>query len=154
MLATITGRPCKALDLDGEGRDLVPERAKGAASAVLKLWKALGWPAPAEFVADACLVARAAHRCPHPLFARDIRAEGWDRGTDRRRVPSTILVQSRWDDRLAEALRWRDAGEPAGAPHTAAPTRNGRPMAPTPDEWLNMPSLGLDNPPNGAPHGD
>jgi len=153
VLAEISGRPCRALDIEGDGRDIKPSQSKAAAKPILSLLRALDWPDMAEFVRHACLVARAARSCPHPMFARDIRAEGWDAGTDRRRRVTTLMVQDRWDDRLVEALRWREAGEPRGAPRPrAGPSR--RPTAPTAEDWLTTESLGLDAPLPYDHHGD
>ena len=58
-------------------------------------------------VDELVLVAEAMHRCPAPLFARDVRAEGWPEGSDRRKQLGTLLCQRRWDDRLSAAQEWR-----------------------------------------------
>lgn len=59
-------------------------------------------------VDEVVLVAKAFHECSHPYFARDVRAEGWEGGTDRRKSLTTLLVQSRWDDRLEAAKEWSE----------------------------------------------
>lgn len=58
-------------------------------------------------VEELVLVAEAFHRCPAPLFAHDVRAEGWPEGSDRRKQLGTLLCQRRWDDRLSAAQEWR-----------------------------------------------
>lgn len=83
-----------------------------AAKPVLALWRALERPPLTGFVEDVKLVASAAHSCPHGLFARDIRAEGWPEGTPRQRDPATICVQKRWDARLQAARDWVEDGKP------------------------------------------
>lgn len=94
--------------------------AKTTAAPVLSLWRALDetqtWDA---FVRDALLVADAVHDSPDRLFARDVRAEDWEKGTDRRRDVSTVCTQARWQVRLDTARAWDAAGRPAasqGAP--------------------------------------
>ena len=57
------------------------------------------------------LVAEAFRTCPHPLFARDVRAEGWEGGTNRSESIKTLLVQSSWDDRLTAAEEWSERGK-------------------------------------------
>ena len=92
-----------------------PDRCGTDAKAVRSLWRSLGWQPPAEFLADVGLVADAAHDCPDPLFARDIRAEGWTGGTDRSSSVATVCVQDRWTARLDRARQWRAGRLPVNA---------------------------------------
>jgi hypothetical protein len=78
-------------------------------------------------IAELELVAQAFQSCPDRLFSRDVRAEGWDDGTDRRKNLGTLLVQRVWPDRLAIAEEWRDSGK---AKTTGAPKKD-RP------EWMD-----------------
>jgi hypothetical protein len=91
------------------GQPTVP--AKTTAAPVLALYRAAEVPWPA-FVADALLVADAVHRCPERLFARDLRAEGWEDGTDRRRDVAAVLRHARWQARLDAARAWDIKGRP------------------------------------------
>lgn len=104
-----------------------PQRCATDAKSLLSLWRALERPPPEEFAQDLKLVAKAARECPDPLFARDVRAEGWDGGVDRHRSVATLAVHKRWGERLEAAMRWRaqenHQGE-ANDPHS--PVRHGR----------------------------
>lgn len=80
------------------------------ARALLGLLRELDWPSLPEWTEDAILVAGAMQTCPHPMFARDVRAIGWDGGVDRRHSVSTLVVHRRWADRLAAARAWVAAG--------------------------------------------
>ena len=140
-VARITGRPWRGIE--GTGRripDLVP---RTTARSVVALLRALEWPDLAEWLTDARLVAEAAHRCPHPLFARDVRAEGWVGGVDRSRSVQTLTASTRWADRVAVALQWAEAGKPATdwpapiAVNGHAP-RGWKPPIRTPEDWLNL----------------
>ncbi len=82
------------------------ERRATDGKQVLALWRSLGRPSTSEFADDMELVARAARECPDPLFAHDIRAEGWSEGRDRSHDVSTLCVQRRWGDRLRAAQEW------------------------------------------------
>lgn len=106
------------------GRPVVPLRCAGSAREVLGLWRALGRPPPDELLADLQLVARAARECPAPLFARDLRAEGWAEGSDRSRSVPTLCVRRRWDERVSAAKEWAAAGYPVSTapPARASPT--------------------------------
>lgn len=101
-----------------------PERAGTAARDVLGLWRAVGCPLIPAFRDELLLVIEAAKDCPDPLFARDIRAEGWPDGTDRHRDLSTLCRRDRWDVRLDAATRWHAAGRPTSAPARASPARS------------------------------
>jgi hypothetical protein len=57
------------------------------------------------------LVAEAFQRCPHDMFARWIRAEQWESGTDRSGMLSALLKQANWDDRLEAAQAWTTTPE-------------------------------------------
>ena len=121
IAAAITGRPCEAIGAEGAGRDIAPKSAKTLAAPVLSLLRALDWPDLATFEADALLLASAAQRCPEPLFARSLRAEGWPEGTDRSRSVRTLMVQDAWDERVEAARKW------AGPTTHGAPSANGTP---------------------------
>lgn len=102
--AQITAAVCKIIEtITGDAPD--PRRSKTNARIVISLWRSLGKPALGQFVAEACTVARAAHHSPHPLFARDIRAIGWDGGVDRSHSVETVLRQKRWEERLRAATQ-------------------------------------------------
>jgi len=90
---------------------------------MLSLLKALDWPDLVEWLKDVELLALAARECPHPLFARHIRGEGWDDGVDRSRSTATLMVHTRWDDRLRAAREWDAAGRPRTRTHRAAARR-------------------------------
>lgn len=68
------------------------------------------------------LIADACQHCPHPGFARDVRAEGWDGGTPRHRnVASVCRLAPKegssgltWEERLEVAESWDAAGRPDG----------------------------------------
>lgn len=99
------------------GREPNPSRAATAAGEVLKVWRKLERPPLNEFHEDFTLVARAARKCPDPLFARDIRGEGWAGARDRSQDVSTLCVLKKWDDRLRAAREWvKPAPDPAREP--------------------------------------
>lgn len=107
-----------------------PERAGTASKAVLALWRAIGCPMLPAFRDELLLVIEAAKDCPDPLFARDIRAEGWVGGSDRHRDLGTLCRHDRWDVRLDAARRWDAAGRlttatGGGARASPAPQRSG-----------------------------
>lgn len=110
------------------GRPPDPARCATDAKSLLSLWRAVGRPPPEEFARDVELVAMAARDCPDPLFARDVRAEGWPDGVDRHRSVATLAVHRRWNERLEAARRWQaqERGEREQKdPHS--PARHGRP---------------------------
>jgi len=86
-----------------------PSTSAASAKAVISLWKSLDYPPLRGFVADLKLIAEAAQHCPHGLFAKDIRGEGWSDGSgvNRSRDPETICRHGRWDARLGAAAEWR-----------------------------------------------
>lgn len=104
--------------IDATPLPVMPDRCATSAEAVLRLWRADGRRDPAAFGRDLVLVARAARWCPDPLFAREIRGEGW--GTDRSRMVANICRQkpsgdsggATWDERLAAAREWEGRGCP------------------------------------------
>ena len=101
------------------GSEPNPKRCKTDARRIWALARSLDWPDPAEFEAELLLVADAAKRCPLPLFARDIRAEGWNGGVDRSTHVSTVTVQSKFGDRLRAAQKWLKApAESTSKPET------------------------------------
>lgn len=109
-LARVTGRPLPApwgpdgQAMAGRGRVIDP-RAVAAPREVLGLMRELGWPA--DFEAQAELVAEAMWRCPAPIFANDVRAEGWKRGRSRAGEVRPFCDALLWDARLEAALAWR-----------------------------------------------
>lgn len=83
---------------------------------------------PAGLLSDVALVAEAARECPDPLFADEIRADGWKGKRDWSRRPGTVLDPSRWFERLAAARAWDAVGRPGkGVPKRAA-NLNGKPL--------------------------
>jgi hypothetical protein len=82
------------------GRTIAPE-AKTDSASVLALWRALGMPDPVQFEADAARVAWGFHNSTHPIYARNVRAEGWKGGIDRSRSVATFCVQEHWEERLS-----------------------------------------------------
>lgn len=87
-----------------------PMRCKGEAVAALKLWRSLGRPALVEWVGEVRLVADAARRCPHGIFANDVRGENRSDGVDRSRSVQTLCAQGRWEERLRVARQWAQGG--------------------------------------------
>ena len=94
---------------------------------VLRLWVELLDDPELEFDGDlsalvdpVVLIADACRRAPGPMFARDIRAEGWPDGTDRSRnvaaicrlAPKGDSTGATWSERLDAASAWRAAGSP------------------------------------------
>ena len=92
-----------------------PKRCATAAKSVVGLWSALERPDIEEFAEDLCLVAKAAHECPHQLFSRDIRSEGWPDGSDRSRSVDTICRRNKFFDRLNAAKDWTGASTGASS---------------------------------------
>jgi hypothetical protein len=117
---------CRIAD-DITGTTAPMHRRGTAAKPILALWRALDRPPLADFERDVRLVAEAARLCPEPLFARDIRAEGWTGGTDRQRDVSTLCVQARWDERLRVATSWAEQGRTREKPKAATVAPVGRP---------------------------
>ncbi len=74
------------------------------------VWKAVGRPPLDAFQAEVVLVAKAFRESPEPIFARDVRAEGWKGGTNRSRSLKTLCVLESWSDRLDTAQRWEAGG--------------------------------------------
>lgn len=93
-------------------RSVAPARCASHAKEILSLWRSLGCPEPCELAEEIALVARAARESAARLFARDVRAEGWPGGVDRRHSVATLCVHRRWDERLAVAREWAAAGYP------------------------------------------
>lgn len=96
-------------------RPVNPDRTGTDAKTILALWRALGKPDPAGFGADLRAVIRWARESADKLAARDIRAEGWEGGTDRHADLSTICRQDKWSARVDAARAW-SAAEPVAAP--------------------------------------
>lgn len=90
------------------GRNHKPHRCGTDARLVLSLWKARGYPALELFAAEVELVARAARESANPLFARDVRGEGWDGAPDRSRSVDTLLRHKKWSERIDAARRWEN----------------------------------------------
>lgn len=113
-----------------------PRRAGTAARPILALWRTLEHPDLRLFVKDVELVAAACRDSGAPIFARDVRAEGWADGVDRSRHVATVCVQTRWADRLAAAQGWHAGGRQAEGRRDGGSARLGEPP---PDE--RAPSL-------------
>lgn len=96
-------RPTKRYSTDGKALLAFWKSVKDDYGTDLRSW-----------VEDVWLVAMWAQQSPDKLAAYDIRAEGWDGGTDRSRNVGTILRREKWGDRLSAAIRWRDSGTPQG----------------------------------------
>jgi hypothetical protein len=96
-----------------------------AANAVMALWSAMSadegeWLPVDEARRRMVLLARAAKQCPHPVFARELRAEDWDRGTDRSSMPASVFRinpppesgGASWSVRLDIAEQWAASAHP------------------------------------------
>lgn len=90
-------------------RPVNPERTGTDAKTILGLWRATGKPDAAAFGADLTTVIRWARESSDKLAARDIRAEGWEGGTDRHRDLSTLCRQDKWSARVEAARAWSAA---------------------------------------------
>jgi hypothetical protein len=124
--------------------------AASNAEPVVSLWGRLGQPPLADFIRDVDVVALAARECPEPMFARDIRAEGWADGTDRSRVVASVCrfgppprsQGATWDERVEAARRWEQAGRRRVATPQRAhgpPARGSpRPSAPAPGDMSSL----------------
>ena len=82
------------------------------AKSILSLWRAVEEPDFPEFGAELKLVAEAFQDCPDPIFARNVRAEDWPAGTNRKRHVSQLCRHDVFADRLDAARRWDDEGRP------------------------------------------
>ena len=81
-----------------KGNKDIPGYAKKAITSALKAM---------DFSAgDLVGLVRAANLSDHPLFARDIRAEGWDNGTDRSGSLATIFRHDKLAMRIQAAQEW------------------------------------------------
>ena len=92
-----------------------PKRCSTAAKQVLTFWRSVEDDYDGDFdsfVGDVKLVAKWAQQSPDKMAATDIRAEGWDAGTDRSKAVDTILRRKHWDSRLTQADAWHKAGRP------------------------------------------
>ena len=101
---------------------------ESAARPVLRLWREMlveGFEVDAELaglVEPVALIADACQRCGDPIFARDVRGEGWDRGRDRSRniaaicrlAPKPDSSGATWQERLEVARAWDAIGRPSG----------------------------------------
>ncbi len=106
---------------EAKQRPVNPARTGTDAKTVLALWRATGKPDAAGFGDDLRTVIRWARESPDKLAARDIRAEGWEGGTDRHADLSTLCRQDKWSARVDAARKW--AAVPPSAP-TATPTED------------------------------
>jgi hypothetical protein len=97
---------------------------ESAARPVLRLWRELLVEGEAESL-DALVdvvevLADACRNCPDPLFARDVRGEGWENARDRsqnvaavcRLSPPPTSQGATWQERLAAARDWNRRGRP------------------------------------------
>lgn len=97
---------------------------ESAARPVLRLWRELLVEGEAEQLDDLVAVvevlADACRHCPDPLFARDVRGEGWENARDRsqnvaavcRLSPPPTSQGATWQERLAAARDWNRRGRP------------------------------------------
>jgi hypothetical protein len=92
-----------------------PLRCGTNSKPILSLLRKLEWPPLDEWLRDWDTVCEAARECPDPLFARDLRAIGWDGGVDRSHDVATLAVQQRWDVRVLAANDWVTRGRPRGS---------------------------------------
>lgn len=101
---------------------------ESAARPVLRLWREMlvegfvvdkrldGLVEPVALLADAC------QRCGDPMFARDVRGQGWEGGRDRSRniaaicrlAPKEGSSGATWQERLEVARAWDAVGRPSG----------------------------------------
>ena len=127
-------------------RPVNSERAKSGATPVLALWRGLGRPPPAEFLADLDLVARACRESPQRLFRNDVkglRADGSAWAEDKSRRPTMVCRQTppkdsggaTWDDRVTAARAW----EKLGCPTTTLPGQGPLPPARGADRGVYRP---------------
>ncbi len=132
------GRP--AIEVLGAlGRTLEAIRGKpgnvveSAGRSILRLWREMlaegislgdnleGLVEPVALMGAACRL------CPDPIFARDVRGEGWENGRDRSRniaaicrlAPPSSSSGATWQERLEAARRWDTIGRPTAAASTA-----------------------------------
>jgi hypothetical protein len=107
-------------------RATTPEQlVESAARPVLRLWhealveqEATSLEGLVELVE---LLSEACRDCPDPVFARDVRGEGWENGRNRsqnvaavcRLSPPPRSQGATWSERLEIARGWRDRGRPA-----------------------------------------
>lgn len=111
-----TGLATAVLDCIAEvkQRPINPARTGTDAKTILALWRANGKPEPEAFRAELLTVIRWARESPDKLAARDIRAEGWDGGTDRHADLSTLCRQDKWSARVDAARAWGQTTAAAG----------------------------------------
>ena len=81
-----------------KGNKQIPGYAKKAIGAAFKLGECT--------TADLVALVRAANLSDHPLFARDIRAEGWSNGIDRSGSLATIFRHDKLAMRIQAAQEW------------------------------------------------
>ena len=131
----------RALGLSLEGLRGKPGNVvQSAARPVLRLWREIleqtDQPIDAELrlLVEPCeVLGDAARFCPDPIFARDIRGEGWDKGRNRsqnvaavcRLAPKEGSSGATWQERLEVARVWRDAGRPLTMPGGGASSSTG-----------------------------
>lgn len=97
-----------------------PARTGTDAKTILGLWRATGKPEPEVFAAELRTVIKWARESNDKLAAYDIRAVGWNAGTDRHRDLATICRHERWGLRLSAAKEWAEPS-PSPAVASAAP---------------------------------
>lgn len=96
-------------------RPINPARTGTDAKTILALWRALGKPEAQNLRDDLLTVIRWARESSDKLAARDIRAEGWEGGTDRHGDLSTLCRQDKWSARVEAARAWSTAPTTATA---------------------------------------
>lgn len=110
--------------LDSDAAPIQPE-ARTTVAPLLALLRALDWPSLPGWLEQFELIAAAARWCPEPVFAHDLRGEGWANGdgVDRSASIPTLCVQKRWDERLIAAQAWDRAGRPRAATTNHTPSK-------------------------------
>lgn len=136
MVLTVIAEVRRPADLDPDAPTspvATDVRCKGDAKTILALWSYLEHPPIAEFARDLIAVVRAARPggCPARIFARDIRAEGWEGGEDRHRSLPTLCRRESWERRLEVARDWIEHPErfTAQTPRASTSTRDDRDFA-------------------------
>lgn len=124
------------------GRTLEALRGKpgnvveSAGRPILRLWRELlesgVQPGPdlEGLVEPVALIGAACQWCPDPIFARDVRGEGWEKGRDRSRniaaicrlAPKGESSGATWQERLEVARAWDAAGRPLEAAASSKPS--------------------------------
>lgn len=146
----VAAKGARALDVLGAlSRTLEGIRGKpgnvveSAGRPILRLWREILADGAGEIELDrtleelvdpVVLLAHACQRCPDPIFARDVRGEGWEGGRDRSRniaaicrlAPPGASSGATWQERLEAARAWDRANRPTtSAAITTSPKGSG-----------------------------